>query len=637
MAKGKRTSDADSIEEVSELKLDGGVKKRRFDQRDWSYVAEWVIDEYNRRKSGRSDREKQWAEIDRQIAMTPDISHKLMPDGSIDKDKRWMAEMELPLQAQTLEVLTADTRKMMFPDTGRWFNAHAELTDEYLKRVDFKSHVLGDDMEVPSQINQDNANKLVQGFLNAQFRQYDFMQRIDRCNAESFKYGLGIGRARVETKAIVSDEAMGTFKTNKKIPVLHPCSVKNVYIDEPLPSMHSAQALSPAHIAVDYISLANLQIAASKGGNEPRDADGGWMPKAAGDLTSDSNGNVTLIEMEGDIVIPRKTTRSFVLHGAIVTVALGGKTSGGGASSGVVRFRFKSTSYSSYLLFPYHYEGADDHYPTSPLMKGRPLQMMATDALNRLMDSAALKNAPPVGYSKDDMAFAEGGGPQIYPNAQWNTVEGIKVYEEVGGDPAALASTLQLAINMYADLTGTQPARLGAQTKSHTTAYSSNSEIQRGAVRTVDYIASTGQGPITRWLDMSYQMSRDILTPKENVSFFIPEYGGYVSITKDMLPERSQFEWFGAGGPAEEQQKTQVKMSALQLGLKMDQIAVQYGLKPTLNVPAAIREVLREGGWSDLDQIVQMQPPQQPPAVMPQVVAEAIKGLPAPGGGLPSR
>lgn len=635
MAKGTSTS-SDAVEAVTELKADGKIKKRRFDSRDFEYLADFAIEEYERRKNARKDRERQWEEIDRQIAMVPDIGFKLLPGGEVDINKMWMAEMELPLQAQTLEVLTADSRKMLFPDSGPWFAARAELTDDYLARVDFQSLVLGDKMQVPSQINQDNANKLVQGFLNSQFRQYDLRSRVDRCNAEAFKYGLGVARGRVETKNIVTDEARGTFKVAKKIPVLHPCSVKNVYVDDPKPSMHSAQMLAPAHIAVDWMKLENLQIAANKGSTDPKDADGGWMPNSTRGLVGDSNGYVQLIEMEGDVVVPRKTTRSFVLHGAIVTVALGqADKKDGKATRSVVRFRWKKTQFSSYLFFPYHYEGAHDAYPTSPLMKGRPLQIMATDALNRLMDSAALKNAPPVGYSKDDMVFAQGGGPRIYPNAQWETVDGVKVYDEVGGDPSALAATLQLALNMYADLTGTQPGRLGAQTVSHTTAYSKGAELQRGAVRTVDYVGSVGEGPITRWLDMSYEMGREIMTSGERVSFFIPEYGGYVEVTKSMLPERAEFEWFGAGGPAEAQQKTQLKIGALQLGLKMDQVAVQFGKAPTVNVPAAIREVLRDGGWIDLDQITNLQPAAAAPQMLqPQAVAEAIRGLPAPGGQL---
>ena len=414
--------------------IDGEGKphpKRRFDARDFSYIAEYVIGEFERRKSARRDLEKCWKEIDRQVAMEPELAFKRLPDGRIDPKKAWMAETELPLQAQALEVLTADARRMEFPDSGSWFRAHAAMTDEYLTKVDFQSLIMGDEAEVPSRIDQDNADKLVEGFLLHLFHQTirdeDNFTRQDRINAEAFKYGVGVGRARMEIKNLYIKTPRAVRREVRKIPVLLPCSIKNLYLDDPRPSMHSAQSLEPAHIARDYIKLENLQLAANLGSTDPDDPDGGWMPKGVAKLTADDQGYVTLLEMEGDIVVPRKTVRSIVIPGAIVTVAVGGKDKGGNVTNSVVRFRFRKSQQSSYLLFPYHYECADDIYPTSPLMKGRPVQMMCTDALNRLLDAAMLKNAPPVGYDRTDQVFQQAGGPQIYPYAQWATTDQINV------------------------------------------------------------------------------------------------------------------------------------------------------------------------------------------------------------------
>lgn len=595
--------------DIREVETGGPVRpKRRFDQRDWDYIAEYVIEEYERRKKARSDREKHWKEVDRQIAMEPDIGFKKLPNGEMDQNKLWMAEMELPLQAQALEVLTADARRMLFPDTGPWFRAHAEMTDEYLDRTDFSALVMGDELEVPSQINQDNADKLVEGFLLNIFRQYELETRYDKINAESFKYGMGVGRARMETKNVYIHEARGTVRREKKkIPVLVPVSIKNLYLDDPKPSMHSAQVLGPAHIAEDWIRLENLRLAAQKGATDPEDEDGGWMPDAVRRLEPDDNGYVKVLEMEGDIVVPRKTVRSVVIPGAIVTVVIGGKDKGGDVTKAVIRFRFRKHQFSSYLLHPYHYEGSDDIYPTSPLMKGRTVQMMATDALNRLMDSAMLKNAPPVGYDRNDMVFGQDGGPRIHPYAQWGTTDLVKVYNEIGGDPSALANVLTLAINLYAELTGILPARLGAQTVSHTTAFAKDAELQRGAVRTVDYVRQIGDGAVTRWLDMAYIMGRDGMGSNETMSFYIDAYGGYVEVQKRHLPERSGFEWFGSGGPAEEQQKMRSRLQSLQLGLQMDQLNVQMGGEPTIDIGAAIRETLRNGGWTDIDVITRLE------------------------------
>ena len=593
--------------------MDGKVsRKRRFDRRDFAYIAEYVIEEYHARQGRRRDRERHWKEIDRQIAMEPEISFKKLPNGALDANKVWMAEMELPLQAQALEVLTADARRMLFPDTGAWFRAHAEVTDEYLRGVDFQALVMGDENEVPTQINQDNADKLVEGFLMHMFRQQfggeDFFTRYDRINAEAFKYGIAAGRARIMNKALYTKVRGGVRREVRKVPTLMPISIKQLYLDDRKPSVHSLQLLEPAHIAVDHIRLENLHMAANAGSTDPDDEDGGWMPDGLRGLLADDNGFVTLLEMEGDIVVPRKTARSFVIPGAIVTVALGGADKGGNATRGVLRFRFRKLPFSSYLLHPYHFEGADDVYPSGPLMKGRPIQVMASDAVNRLLDSAALKNGPPVSYDKSDQLFAASGGPQIFPHALWGTTDpsSIKAHTEVGGEPAALASAMTLAINLYAELTGVLPARLGAQTNSHTTAFAKDAELQRGAVRTVDYVRAIGNGPMVQWLGMAYQMGRSALGRQGTISFHIDAYGGYVEINRDHLPERAMFEWFGSGGPAEEQQKRQTKLAALALALQMDQLAIATGRQATVNVPSAIAEVLRQGGWVDVDAITQL-------------------------------
>jgi hypothetical protein len=542
-----------------------------------------------------------------------------------------MAETELPLQAQALEVLTADARRMLFPDQGNWFNAHAAMTDEYLRKVDFQSFILGDETEVPSQINQDNADKLIEGFLAHLFAQTlnneDMYTRVDRINAESFKYGMGVGRGRMYRKNMYASAGKGVRKETLKFPVLAPCSIKNLYLDDPKPSMHSMQLLEPAHIAEDYIKLENLHLAASRGSNDPDNEDGGWMPAGLKSLVPDDKGYVTLLEMEGDIVVPRKTVRSIVIPGAVVTVALGGKGEGGNVTRSVVRFRYRKSQYPSYLLFPYHYEGSDEAYPTSPLMKGRPVQMMATDALNRLLDSAMLKNAPPVSYDKTDQQFATSGGPEIYPYALWGTSDPnqIKAHTEVGGDPGALASVMANGVHLFAELTGVLPARLGAQTTSHTTAFAKDAELQRGAVRTVDYVRQIGKGAMTRWLEMAYQMGRDALKTTEDIVFYIDAYGGYVEIDKSALPEKATFEWLGSGGPSDQQQKTTNRLNALQLALKMDQLAAAYGKPPTVNMEAAVAQVLREGGWTDLDVITQMQ--NSPSQLGPLPTAAAVRTL----------
>ena len=616
-----------SQKDVKSIDREGKVtKKRSFGRGDWNQVAEYIIDEWTTRKAARALRERHWADVDRQIAMEPELKYKKLANGQIDFTKKWMAEMELPLQAQALEVLTSDARRFMFSD--EWFRAHAETTDAYLDKVDFSSLILGDEMEVPSQINQDNADKLVEGFLKHQFRQVDLFGRQDRINAEAFKYGMGVGRARMESKTIYIHESMGVRKETQSIPVLVPVSIKNLYLDTPLPSMHSAQVLGQSHIAEDNIRLVNLHLAANAGSTDPEDMDGGWMPKNLKDVEPEDNGYVRVLEFEGDLVVPRKSTRSFVIPGAIATVVVGAKAKAGNVTTAVIRFRFRQAPYSSYLLYPYHYEGVDDIYPTSPLEKGRPVQIMATDAVNNMMDSAALKNRPPVGYDKNDPAFARTGGPVIEPGATWPTTEEVRVYNTVGGDQAGMQNAVSLGINLHSELTGVLPSRIGAQTVSHTTAFAKDAELQRGAVRTIDFVNQSGHGPLTRWLYMAYDMGRDAIKSNESVSFFIDSYGGFVEVKKAHLPERASFEWFGNGGPQQEAQKDQRRVQALQIAIQMDQLSVQMGNQPTLDIPSAIKQTLRGGGWTDIDTITSDEQTKQLPDPNPGSAVVAQQVLP---------
>ena len=460
-----------SAEDVRSIE-DGEVKKKkRFDARDWAAIAEMVVDEYHDRKKRRTAIERQWKEIDRQIRMEPDNPYKRLASGAEDNSRAWAADMELPFQAQTLEVLVADARSMMFPDSGSFFSAHALLSDDYLDRsmmfpdsgsffsahallsddyldrADFSSLIAGDENDVPSIINQDNADKIVEGFLEHFHNQYDFRGACDILNAESFKYGVGVGRVRLASASTYRLTARGTEKTDKKIPCFIPRSIKSTYLDDrKFAVINEGHVLGPATIYHSTVAVADLVLAANKGSNDPMREDGGWMPANIKKLPDLEGDTVGLVEYEGDLVVPRKTVSSLYIPNAIVTVML---ASGADKTvvSRVVRFRFRKSSMPSYIIAPYHRENVDSAYAASPLMKGRPLQQAATDALNKLIDAGGLQNFPPIQYDSDDPAFAGSGGPAIHPGARIASSGQVNKIDI--GDPAAM-STIFLALSrMY--------------------------------------------------------------------------------------------------------------------------------------------------------------------------------------------
>jgi hypothetical protein len=380
--------------------------------------------------------------------------------------------------------------------------------------------------------------------------------------------------------------------------------------------MHEGHMVGPSTVREWKQLLADVVMAAEKGGKDPEDENGGWMPKALQSIDPDDDGTVTMVEMEGDFIVPRKTTGNMYLPNAIATVVVG--KLGKKVQNQVVRFRFKKYPFSSFVWFPYHSEHIDSAYPTSPLIKGWPIQAAAVNSLSRLIEAGALNTQPPLQYDKDDPEFAQNGGPSVFPGAQWGTTG--EVVPRPVGDPSAMFGIYAGLLNQYADVTGINAPRLGAQTVSHTTAFAKDMEMQRGVIRTVDYVRTSLKGAMTQWLQMAYVMGRDVMRQS---TVYIDAYNGYVDIDKKALPDEVTFEVFGSGGPQEQAMKEQKRMQSLQMAMQMDAMSIQMGNKPELNLPALINQTLRQGGWSDVDILLNQEAEiEQPPMQLPGMITQ---------------
>jgi len=572
------------------------MPETRFTRNDKDVIAEKICDVHSKRKRDRGHLERQWAEIDRQIAMEPGFNILKQRQGEIEEAKSWMAETELPNQAETLEISCADARRLMVPKGADWFAAHGALTDAYLKRVDFTSLIAGDENNVPSQINQDNADKLVQGLLVNWHNQYDFKGNLDLINAEAFKYSMGVGRGRYVKKRVFLHSTKGVQFKEQKIPVLVPRSIKNTYLDTTCYSLQNeGQIVAPGQIFEYSLNAKDLLMASKTGSTDVNDMSGGWIRNALKGL--DEDGVVQVLEWEGDMVVSRKTTGSLYLPNAIISVAVGTKKASKTIEKTIFRIRKNDVPYSSYVLFPYHKEHIDSPYATSPLMKGRPLQGAATEALNRLMELGALQVQPPLTRDRDS-----DDQPEVYPGALW----GDDVKAAIIGDPQAMLAVYSSLLTQYGDVTGTTSPRLGQQTLSHTTAFSKEAELARAQIRVNDYVDSTLETPLTRWLHMEYEMGRKNMGEE---MFYIKPYGGFVRVKKSSLPDFVEFEAFGAGQSADESARFQRRMSSFNQALQMDQLAVSTGQPPTIDLQKAITQVLLEGGWTDVDAITRSEGP----------------------------
>ena len=563
------------------------VSDRTIDVNDLPLIAEQIVLEYDRRKANRKDREQEWKEIDRQLKMIPERSHKQDAQGKIDKNKAWLPEIELPLQSQTLEMLTADCRRLIFPRGREFFLARAALTDDYMARFRAaETPIAREKGPFEGEISQDDGDRIAQSALAHYHRQYDLRGNMDLINGEALSYAFGVGRVRKVRKRIIGHDMKGR-NPQRIIPMLIPRSAKNVYLDDSAHAvMNEGQEIGPNTIEHCTKKLADVKAAAQ--------TDDTYIKAQIDRIVPDKEGNVELIELEGDLVY-ETTKETIVVRNVNLTAAVGDRSK---SNFGLVRNQ--PGEGSTYLVFDYHKENTADSIGTAPLIKGRPINRMMALIMNELIASGQLKTLPPIGYSKDEPEFAASGGPVIHPGAQWETTDDVNVYDEVGGDPSVFFAVFQGLTQLYDDVTGVNSPRLGAATKSHTTAFAKDAELSQGAVRTVDYVDSILDGPLTRFLEMEYAIAKK---EWQKDIVFIDAWNEFAEIEKRHLPDIVAFKALGDRAPSDDQVAMQRKLAAIQLALQVDAAAVQMGAEPKLDHGKIIEQVLRDGGIQDIAEI----------------------------------
>lgn len=575
-------------------------KKSKISEVDFDAVATYIYGEYLRRKKDRKWLHEKMRTIDRQLRIKPSVKYKADDEGNAIKNNKWMPECELPNQSQTLELLCSEARKMMFPDNGPFFKAKAYSSDEFLNM--FKNNaafIVGSEIDAPSIITSENVNMYVQGFLSDALKQFNHDDAWDLINSEAFKYGVGVGRIRMASKSVFIHDSTNTYDKSKKIPILVPIPLKNVYLDDKAYDyMAHGASVGPSVILKMNRKYADLMVEAKNGNKDDTFMSGGWLTKNIAEIEPDKNGFVELLEYEGDIVFPKNgdEDNSVLVPNAIITVLCG--KNGGDLAQKVIRVQYNELPSSSYIIVPYQKEHIDCPYGTSPLIKGEPIQTVASESLNRYMQAAILSTQPPVQYDKDDQYFKSKGGPKIFPSATWASSGDIKVHQI--GNPAPLLAGYQAFLGQYSDVTGITAARLGAQTVSHTTAYAKDKEIEKGTLRTVDYVRAVMKTPMVKWLSMAYYLAKKQLGDNV-VQAYMEEFGSYVNVKSDMLPDIVCFEALGSIAPQESIARQQQRLSAMMQAIQLNQLAVQSGLAQPLNYEAIQRQLLREAGITDVD------------------------------------
>lgn len=548
--------------------------RQRLTSKEWQEVGDFVKMEKERRKGNRKALEDQWKEIDRQIAMTP-----LPREIASGEDQDWFPNTELPLQAQALEVISADARRLKFPRGTQWYSAHAEVSDDYRDRWNKRreSTPLVSNIPTPINLDQESADTLAKGAVDHFHRQYDFREKMDLQDAEAIKYGTFVSRVRPVTMATWDHTARGVKEETTIGPAVIPCSIQHTYLDDsPSAVMHEGVALRQSFIRESWQSLESLKLAAKKGG-----PDKGWLPDQINKLEGKRDNKhkrqqVEILEFEGDLVVPRSRSSLF-LPNVILTVAINEGVARG------VRFRTNDMPFSSYVVGHYMRDSVKSPYGTSPLMKGQPLQEAATLAANMLMAASALNADPYLLYDGNDQYLAAQGGPNVRPGGQDMSDSPNAIERVEGGDVGALLNTYVGLLKQYEDTVGVNDPRRGAAVRSHTTTGAHDLEASRGISRTDDFVTSAEQGPLTTTLDREYRIIKKVMTQARSINIDSGGIEGWVRLSAADLADNVAFVVHGSAGVINERDRAANFFGAVQFGLQVVAQAAQLGEQIDVN------------------------------------------------------
>lgn len=535
-------------------------------RKDFAHISESIISEFSSRKNRRREHEEKWDEVDRQLKMKAVKRTDPRDDAPI---------VEPPNQAQALEVISADMRQMLFPSDRQWFSVNGDFDEATIGKLIEDGVIDGED-EAVVQRNQD---AILHAILSTNHEQYDLRNAWDVLNAEATKYGIFAGRVRLVRKEVLSGHYRGPVNNKERIPMLVPYSMRNTYLDDT--QHHTCREgimVQPSTIRVYKQNWQDVAIAAKKGLDDIHD--GGWI-KPQVQKSKDTEKPLELLEYEGDIVVNGQQWQNYIF-----TVDRNG--------GNLIRLREKRENINNLITQVYHVEGVE-MYGTSPLVKGVSIQTGLAHSYQRVLQAAIKNVKPAMRYDPNDPYLAANGGPDLSAGAVNESITDVGFW--VHGDVSALSNIYLVLLRQYEELTGVTSPRLGAQTKSHQTAFAVDQEITRGQTRTVDYVRSLMRGGMTTFLHVEYELLRNHMPAKK---VFIDSQGGWINAKKSYMPETVRFQVQGAGGPGEERAKQQARINALTAFFNIEQVVSQLGGRPA-DMDAIRIELLQEAGFTDVD------------------------------------
>ncbi|HZQ44473.1 MAG TPA: hypothetical protein VFA99_14555 [Acidobacteriaceae bacterium] len=527
---GSTVKDAGGSTEVKPL-----PKETKLNKRDWQKIETHLKDELDQRKQSpfRTSAEGRWREVDRQVSMNPMV--KVNADGA-EVSLGWHNVVELGELSRASENTSADVRRIIFPQTRFWFEAHADI-----------SSALGLDKNTGEKNQQpklqERVNGRVRSFMAQQHDDFGLKDRVELSIKEALHHGSFVAEIELDEQEFVHDAVK---VSKKRAPVWKPHSMWNCYPDLS-PSVIGTNIFYEGSMFVESFAPRHRAERMVKDGGE------GWMPSQWRKVSKDAHKgkdnqqvkDVKITTYWGDIFIDRADeTLYYPNHKAVLM------------NGTIVYMAPNKTPYPPIIYRCYERMDVRDPYGMSPIIKMSPMQKLGTMMANKGMDGVELSLEPPIVYDGNDPDFVLNGGPVIEPGAKVST-KGSNAFSQVQiGNPQVAFDALQFILGEMKEKLGRPGRPVGDRaTKAEVVKAAQDQEAAL-----VDFIDKM-EHSMRSFLFMQHALN---LSEVDRYSYYSPEMEDpdFLVMTKKDLPKAVHFSVVGARGVLGEEERNQ-KMSVV--------------------------------------------------------------------------
>lgn len=501
------------------------VKNRKLTSKDWENVATYIKDSLKERESSkyRSRAQKIWKEVDRQVCLEPLQRVKKDPNANGD----WRNAVELGELSRASEILSADIRRLTFPQARAWMEAHSEIQ--------------GDINQETGEVDKDkNLQKRVDGQVRALMSQqhvdFGLKARVDLSVKEALHHGSYVVEVEWDNFLKVHD---GSGVESISAPVWVPHSMWNCYPEN-----------SKAVLGANMFYPGSMIIREWMPYHKVKDLTGeGYMSSQIKKIKKQKD-EVELLKYYGDIVIQRNDGDIYLPNSKAIV-----------AGDVLIYWKPNDLPFNPIIYNGWERLDVRDPYYISPIVKMSPNQKIASILANKFLDGIDLKTEPPVGYDGTDPDFVMNGGPDLSPGAKFPSKgnQNYHVFNDIG-EPESALKGLMFHLGEMQKGTSVDAIRSGVSKGTEQTATETVKQSQAAEVREVDFVDKHEMHGLRPFLYMQHILNKKNLS---SYSFYNPEMDApdFERLSKDDLPGNVHFEIVGSKGLLGEEQRQQKTMA----------------------------------------------------------------------------